>query len=240
MDRFTICVLLYGSDEHGWLHQRCLESLINVLPREAAEIRIGLNDVTSEVSVGLISRLITTFDSVRIFGGPNIGKYPRMREMLEDANREFVMWFDDDSFLKPELGSSSGLSPVWAWLDEIALSLHRRPGVLGARYRQRWAAGRQDWLKQHPKYRGVPLDPNYEQFITGGWWVAPLSVLRTLDWPGEALYHNGGDRLLGSLALQNGFELVPFRRGVAINADRLGRESRAPRRGINTRGLGDG
>lgn len=232
--RFSICVLLYGGDEFGWLHRRCLESLLCTLPGQAAEVRIGLNAVTSAAWTELLPRLTAHFDSVQVFAGENVGKYPRMREMLQTATREYVVWYDDDTFNRAEL-----IGCAQAWLDEIAGLLTKRPGVLGALYRKRWTPGRREWLQQQPGYRGRPVDPKYERFITGGWWVSQLAILRALDWPRAELYHNGGDRLLGSLMLQNNYELVPFRRGVAINADQDGNESKAPRRGISMRGLGD-
>lgn len=234
MDRFTICVLLYGGDEYAWLHNRCLESLMTELPREGAEFRIGLNDMTCVSTSMLMGQFQQHFGdaNVIVYGNDNIGKYPRMREMLTYADRPYVMWFDDDSYLKPgECGK--------AWLDEICRLQEATPGVLGSVYRQRWRPQRVDWIERHPKFRGKPLDPENEIFVTGGWWVAPLAMLRELDWPQKELYHNGGDRLLGTLATQNGYRLIQFNKGVAINADAAGLESKAVRRGISTRGLGD-
>lgn len=236
MDRFTICVLLYGGDEYAWLHSRCLESLMDGLPRHGADFRIGLHDMTSLSTVMLLNRFRDYFGDLRVttYGAENIGKYPRMRQMLADVDdcRPYVMWFDDDSYLKSgECGRD--------WLDQICRLQEEGPGVLGSIYRQRLRPTRRAWLEAHPKFRGKPLDPEQEYFVTGGWWVAPIAMLRELDWPQKELYHNGGDRLLGTLATQNGYRLIQFNKGVAINADAGGLESKASRRGISTKGLGD-
>jgi hypothetical protein len=238
MRRFSICVLLYGDDQHAWLHTRCLESIVSSLPLDDMELRIGLNAVTSQATWNRVNELAAHLgpERVRLFAGENIGKYPRMREMFATITRPYVAWWDDDSYLLPELRIPGAGQ---AWLNRIAELLRSKPGVLGAVYRRRWRAQHKAWLQQQPGYRGVPLDPLYEKFVTGGWWVAPVAMLRELAWPPLELHHNGGDRLLGSLALQHQYSLIPFRHGVAINADADGRESQAPRRGLNTKPLGD-
>lgn len=236
MHRFAICVLLYGGDEYAWLHSRCLESLMNTLPAEGAEIRLGLNAMTAKPTLDLILRVNDHFGdgNVSVFDGPNIGKYPRMREMLADVDRPYVMWFDDDSFLRPNEIIAD------LWLDNLASRMSVEPtGMVGAIYRQQLSKRRRAWLQTHPKFRNQPLHPVYEYFITGGWWAAPTKMLRTLEWPQPELYHNGGDRLLGTLATQNGYRLIDFHEGVAINADASGADSQAPRRGLKTKGLGD-
>ena len=153
--------------------------------------------------------------------------------MFQTVDRPYVMWFDDDSFLQPEAGDPT-------WLDSIDSRL-REPdvGMLGGVYHQRLKEQRRQWLERHPKYRGMPLHPMYEYFVTGGWWTAKMDLLRELEWPQTDLYHNGGDRLLGTLMTQAGYRLSDYRRGVAINADAQGVESAAPRRGIRSKGLGD-
>jgi hypothetical protein len=235
LTQFSICVLLYGGDEHATLHARCLTSLMCGLPREGVELRLGLNQVTSQATRMLIDRLVTHFGeaNVRIFDGGNIGKYRRMREMFCDIARPYVMWFDDDSYLKPGGGSE-------AWLADIASRMAAADaGVLGGVYRQQLSPIRRSWLERHPGYRGILLGTKYEYFVTGGWWVAQTALLRELDYPEAALHHNGGDRLLGTLVTQAGRKLIDFRDCVAINANQFGDESTAPRRGLNMKGLGD-
>lgn len=234
MHRFSICALLYGGQEYAWLHDRCLTSFMSVLPRENAEIRIGMNEVTADSTHVLVEKLTEHFGNVQIFAGGNIGKYPRMSHMFSTIDRPYMMWFDDDSFLKPEL-----IGQGQAWLDKIVQLQEKTPGILGATYNQHWTGRHRRWVMSHPLYKGVPLHPTHEQFITGGWWVAPMQTLRMLAWPNMDLYHNGGDRMLGWVARQNRVPLLRFFEGVAINADASGAESTAPRRGLNTKGLGD-
>lgn len=237
MRRFVICSLLYGGEEFGWLHQRCLKSIAAALPAQDMEWRIGLNDMTAASTHMLLADLQQTLgERIRLFSGENVGKYPRMREMLADTTRKFVMWFDDDSFLRPELAVPG--AAAW-WLDRIVELQYKTPGILGAIYRRRWTPARLEWFKAQPGYCGREMDQQFEKFVTGGWWVAPRTWLQKLNWPPAELHHNGGDCLLGSLTLQNGGALISFRHGVAINADADGRESKARRRGLNTKPLGD-
>lgn len=237
MHRFTVCVLLYGDDTHAWLHRRCLESIMCALPLQDLELRVGLNDVTASATRLYLSSISDQLGGcLQVFSGENIGKYPRLAQMLQTVTRPYVMWFDDDSYLRPDLYVPGAGQ---AWLNRIAELQASRPGVLGAIYRRKWRPKRLQWFQSLPGYKGKPVDPQFERFVTGGWWVAPVAMLRELAWPPPELHHNGGDCLLGGLAVQAGYSLIDFRHGVAINADAHGNESKAPRRGLNTKSLGD-
>lgn len=232
----TVCVLLYGGDEHAWLHQRCLASL-RMLPRDRCHFRLGLNAVTAESTQALVSKFQKWAGvDCELFQGENIGKYPRMREMLKAPHTaRHIMWFDDDSYLRWDFFEKERLD-VKDWFDGLTARLDMRPGILGSVYYKHmshtyWAwARREKWFSQasdneHPRVR----------FVTGGWWMASRDVLSQLNYPPEDLHHNGGDTLLGHMLASQGFAIHRYNDGVAINADRDGNESRSERRGITER-----
>lgn len=229
---FSVCALLYGGDEFWPLHQRCLESLRR-LPKERCELRIALNAVTCQKTRELIDEITADWGvGSRILTGENLPKYRRMRELLDLAPLcRSVMWFDDDSYIKPEIENLDD------WLDRIGLALANSGQALGSLYRIAWRPGQQDWVKQQPWYMGRPLlDPI--TFITGGWWAIRTDVLLATGWPWPELSHNGGDVMLSVCLEQKGYTKVHFNKGVGINADSTGRESNAPRRGLSEPPIG--
>ena len=236
---FTICVLLYG--DHRILAQRCLSSITNNIPREALNLRVGLNAV-SDATRAFVDELIqnnqllpeNVYDEVA-----NIKKYPMMRKMLWDPENPietpFVMWFDDDSYL-------DYTGPNWLEEVDAALSTGGRPHMLGSIYSQRFSGNQADWLKAQPWYTGREFERKNNRdifrFATGGWWCVSTEVLRKWNWPDPAIVHRGGDCALGELLRQQGLRLQQFRKGVRINADASGRESKARRRGHDEKPVG--
>lgn len=167
----------------------------------------------------------------------NVGKYPMMRAMfahqagsLGAGVRENVlrMWFDDDSYLREEAAGDS----YW-W--RVVAAMAGEVDLLGAVYKQRWREHQKDWIRRQPWYASPPAVElgSHAVFATGGWWVANPGLLRVWDYPFPWLHHRGGDTMLGELVRQCGGSLYSFRDGVAINADEMGRESQAKRRGID-------
>lgn len=230
--QFSVCALLYGGDEFWSLHQRCLESLRR-LPKDRCELRIALNAVTCQKTQELVHEIAADWGvGSRILVGENLPKYRRMRELLDLAPlHSNVMWFDDDSYLKPELARLDD------WLDVVASCLKHSGQALGSLYRIKWRPGQQDWVRAQPWYSGKPL-PEVITFITGGWWAIRSEVLADTGWPWAELSHNGGDVMLAVCLEQKGYTKVHFNKGVGINADSEGRESAAIRRGLSEPPIG--
>ena len=236
---FTICVLLYG--DHRILAQRCLSSITNNIPREALNLRVGLNEIGASTRT-LVDELIqnnlllpeNVYDEA-----VNIKKYPMMRQMLWDPDNPidtpFVIWFDDDSYVDHK-GSS--------WLDTVdaALGTTDQPQMLGSIYSQHFTGNQADWIKAQPWYTGRAFSRkggrDTFQFPTGGWWCISTEILRKWNWPDPTILHRGGDCALGELIRQQGIRLQQFRKGVRINADASGRESKAKRRGHDEKPIG--
>lgn len=240
---FTICVLLYG--DHAGLARRCLASICTNCPGLTAKsLRIGMNAVGSEteeyvnslVAAGVVSE-------ENLWRSPtNLHKYPLMRRMFYGDSQhapihtKYVMWFDDDSFIKPPPPNASAhfLQSV-----EAAMRPQERtaPHMLGSIYQIRLYGQQEDWIKAQWWYTGKPVvDP--VRFATGGWWTALMATMWQLNYPWPSLDHRGGDVMLGACMHQQGFLVSNYRGRVAINADDNGAESKAKRRGFDSQPIG--
>lgn len=232
MTTISVGILLYGP--HADLAKRCLGSIkATIDPSVVSEIRLGLNACCEEArgiaeafakDIGVRCLVYEPVDRA------NRLKYPMMRKMWHDPERPveapYAMWFDDDSYLT--------CTRSW-WKDIAAASMNFR--LIGAKYKMRspYPGPLLRAIQAQPWYTGQNVQPPYlPSFCTGGWWVAPYAVLKKWNYPFPALKHNGGDTILGELFRQQGFDLTHMNRGVKINADSMGRESKAERRGAST------
>jgi hypothetical protein len=241
---FSVNVLLYGN--YPQLAVRCLCSVICTADWDViGELRLGLNAVskaTRDVALAAAGGVPCDVHVYEEAGGRNVWKYPMMRRMLHDPDRpvvpQFVMWFDDDSYVMDGLDSRKALGSTW-WRRVLDVARDGTPtgNLVGSKYRLVCGLkpGQAEGIKAQKWYNGQPVAGNYTpQFIQGAWWVARTSVLQTWDYPFKELRHNNGDVLLGELYRQRGYGLRHFNEGVAINADERGKESGARRRGDTT------
>ena len=233
MADFTVCVLLYGN--HTDLARRCLDSIITRLPPEQYQLRVGLNEVCPATRIYVHGLALTGRLDMRIYeSSDNIHKYPLMRRMLHDPaaplRTPYVIWFDDDSYL---------IGDYRNWLDLVRDQMARAV-MIGGKYTMQLAGNQYLWIRDQPWYTGRPVINPADKipFITGGWWTLRTEVLTKHDWPSTELDHRGGDVMLGALCRQQGYAMASFREGVAINADAQGHESKAPRRGFDSRPVG--
>jgi hypothetical protein len=160
----------------------------------------------------------------------NVLKYPMMRRMFYDTDRplaERVMWFDDDSYLKSS-------DPV-KWWETVDTVWQPHPTLLGSLYYAGYQFTPEELagMRTEAWYTGQGT-PKKLLFVTGGYWQANTAFLQRWDYPIKRLRHNGGDVLLGYICYQQGIKLTSFKHDVAINANRFGHESQAPRRGTTT------
>jgi hypothetical protein len=229
---FNVYVLCYGS--YPALARRCLDSigrrlLVKAEPQLVRRVIIGLNEVSDDTArlVADFSRVVSPLVPVFTFNSPvNRLKYPLMREMFKMGpidDVDYLMWFDDDSFLKDDFRFEEGLRP---FLE------HEHPDMLGARYYMRLVGNQAAWIEAQPWYNQRRVQRGrLVTFITGGWWCLRPSVVTRWGWPPDGITHRGGDVMLGELFRQQDLVLRHFNQGVAINADAQGRESKAERRG---------
>lgn len=228
MPDFTVCVLLYGDYPH--LAQRVLPNLEPYLGQ--FDLRIGLNDVSDrtrrfvnawgEHNAATVSTLL--FES-----GHCTVKYPLMRSMfLQDPIKtRNVMWFDDDSYIRP--GSPANFFHHMG--DEL-----KKHAAVGSKYKIKLGTKQKNWVQDQDWYKGKSLDN--VSFLTGGWWCLRTDIIQKYSWPLPELYHRGGDVMLGVLLNQQGLTMGQHKEWVAINADGEGKESKAVRRGFDEKPIG--
>jgi len=237
---FSICVLLYGN--YPDLARRCLESIEQSL-REGkdfvADIRLGLNAVAPPVFDYVQEWAKQTAAKYRLpvilFLPPhNVGKYPLMRRMFFQPSfplANYVMWFDDDSYLTPRPG-------WWPRVHEAirdAEMIGQSQWVIPAHGNQWEWVRTQPWFNPNSDPPWIIKDRPHFRFCQGAWWVIHAEILHRYDWPPQEFRHQGGDSLLGELLRQQGLRLGEFTEGVRVNADARGVHSAAPRRGRKER-----
>jgi len=235
MNRFTVCVLLYG--DHFELARRCLGSLERSFSdghEYVVDCRLGLNEAceaTYEFVHQWAERLWRTYavPTLVLQSEHNILKYPMMRRMFYDAQHELaelVMWFDDDSFLE-------GAAEWWRHVPG-AMEGH---DMIGQHWHLPMVGNQWRWIEEQPWFEPTAgLPPRFGgrrafRFCQGGWWVIRQDVLTRFDWPIKELRHDGGDSILGELCRHQGLRTAQFSYGVRINADESGRTSGMDRRG---------
>lgn len=219
---FTVCTMIYG--DYPKLARKLLESLN--YPVHVTEFRIGLNEVSERVEAYVRQWAANTSSRipVRIFQeheNKNVGKYPLMRQMLRyEGLDQKVMWFDDDSYLDETVNHK--------WWEDIR-KLSKTAEQIGSihfiiqRGRQFEAIAKQPWYGKKPLNHRTKF-----RFATGGWWVADSKFLLKWDYPFKALYHNGGDSILGEVIRQQGLRLIDFKGGMQCHCESC------MRRGIKT------
>ena len=253
--KFDVMVLTYG--DHPAFIRRCLQSIADNVTRDTfgddridgvRRVHVAMNDpapstrrIVSEFEdrlYGVVGYpVVISHQAFAVADGQpvNVGKYPMMRYLLDDGGHAFsgssaerVMWFDDDSFIRPR---SADL--VSFWLQAAAASAFH--DVNGYPYSTQTTEAWREAVKRQSWYAGQePLA--YVKFITGGFWIAPRQFLRRYDYPFPDLFHNGGDVILGELVRQHNGTFGTFRHEhVGINADLAGAESKAKRRGLSTK-----
>jgi predicted RNA-binding protein with RPS1 domain len=120
MPKFSIGLLLYGQQVQ--LHQRCVESVSQLLLSDrldlVCDVRIGLNNTHPAAVRFAVELSRKTGKRVLAYtpqwpSGSPAYKYPVLRKMLFDTAdpvADWVLWFDDDSFVRPTPG----------WLERAA------------------------------------------------------------------------------------------------------------------------
>lgn len=230
-----VCVLCYGC--HLNVIQRCISSIRHYVDCPGvSQLRIGMNAVTQDVREHIVEEVQGLKIPALLFSeatNQNVGKYPLMRQMFryKTPDTRDVMWFDDDSFIRP-------VAPLNFW-ETISTYLNDAEQV-GSIYRLQgsWNGNQRSVIVKQPWYTGKPWAEGYRvKFATGGWWAARLTVLLQHDYPFPDMYHNGGDAILGELMYQQNYRIFQHNKFVGINADEQHNESRAPRRGLSTKPL---
>jgi hypothetical protein len=211
---FSVCVLLYGN--YANLAKKLLSSLVN--NSNVVDFRIGLNEVCAETKDYVQSWALQRMHSTPVYiyeenEGRNIGKYPLMRAMFKDSYplAKKVMWFDDDSYVDHRAGK--------AWWDATAIASQNKTQI-GSVHIIIQRGKQYEVIQQQPWYNRKVMNHRHRfQFATGGWWVTDSSFLLKWDYPFPAIYHNGGDSILGELIRQQNATLYNYSQGVKCHCE---------------------
>jgi hypothetical protein len=216
---FSVCATFYG--DYPQLAKRLLDSLSCYCC--VRDFRFGLNAVSEATRSCVEAWALQQHANTPVFlyeeaNSKNVGKYPLMRQMFTDTRKiaPKIMWFDDDSYLDETAGSG-----WWNKINAVSKS-HTQVGVIHTliqRNRQFEVIARQPW------YTGEIVNARHRfSFATGGWWVADSSFLLKWDFPFKALYHNGGDSILGELLRQQRKQIATFAGGVQCHCESCARK----------------
>jgi hypothetical protein len=222
----TVCALFYG--DHAALARRCLASLEALAATGRVRLRLAANEPCDETKA-LLAAAAAWPAVERVLVSPiNYCKYPLMSQLFYEQAlaAPYVVWFDDDSCLRPGVDAA-------AWLDGLARQM-ADADMVGALYRIRLGGKQHLWVRSRPWYAGKPVPPGHQvTFATGGWWCVKASVLTRWGWPEAEVRHRGGDVMLGELCRQQGYRLVQYNRGVAINAGDDLKQCTSKKRGVD-------
>jgi hypothetical protein len=221
--KLTLFVLCYG--DHLDLAERCIESIVNTLPKERFDLRVALNQPSPELAT-YVGSLHNAGIVTKVY--PDHGdrkKYPAMRQMFWDEacpiRTPYVCWFDDDSWCR---------QANWAALLAKTITANHQHGgrLYGAwHYHDLMTVKRQNPLAQGEKWfrnalwwrgknlytgSGKRIASNGSQivFASGGFWALATHVIREANIPDERLVHNGGDITIGAQVTQAGYKVVDF------------------------------
>jgi hypothetical protein len=223
--RLTICVLCYGN--YPELAKKCLTSILNTVPPERIDLRIG----TNEIGPDTLSYLKTLPATKLYVNSTNRYKYPIMREMLWDKNTpintNYVVWFDDDTWVvKPDWVSDLCQTIIdnhhynyrmFGSMMYHDLSIYSKGGARPDLWFRTadWFRGRNFRVRggQQEAVNGSVID-----FAVGWCWAMATDAIRMANIPDVRLKHNGGDITIGEQMHQAGFGIKQWNKGKSLIA----------------------
>lgn len=245
----TVCILTYGGFTPYF--SRCLGSVLDTTPLDKIELRLGFNQAAenyrhalerlqpatmrTELASDTLTRVyLRTAEGLLVRAWrseENLYKEPMARLLYYDVplDTEYVVWFDDDSFVLP------------GWWEELQPFLVAGYDYIGQPWWVDYLPGQEEMIKHQPWYRDVLFELREGRcgvhFMTGGFIVVRSDSLRQANfpdiqftWKGDNLKQYGGDTLLGEIARQLGWRQASHYENVMVNVDLEGRHP-APRRG---------
>jgi len=222
----TVYGLLYGDDHK--LHRRFLDSLFKHTPYVNINIRLWCNTVCEATKRYLaaerkkhISQMLPGETLDFHLSDVNTPKYKAMELMFHELwvpQSEWVVWFDDDSYID---------KPDWCIKTVAHIKANPKACYIGQPWFVHHLPGQWDFIKKADWYQGLPPEqcPTRTKGVTkpgitfaqGAYWWLHTGLLNKLNWPDPRLNHNGGDTLLGEAIRQQGLPLTKFNYGVQIN-----------------------
>jgi hypothetical protein len=230
---FCVCILFYGSDDYcRYLAERVLNRPMAQLAKLGVEFRFGFNAIGAASRQFIEQQLADSFAGAYVVDCPeNIFKYPIMRRLFYDRllTRQFVLWFDDNSYILPDTDAEHWLARIERQLNACHL--------LGSVYTGKLVGNQKNWIAAQSWYANKP--PNdYVKYVIDSWWAARTEKLLIQNWPAVDIRHHGGDIMLGEFCRQQDLSICHFRDGVAINTNSSGVEGVKISRGFDAPPVG--
>lgn len=224
-----ICVLCFSSDhteeyDHFDIISRCLKSIVSKTHPHLYTLHIGCNNLSPR-AMALVDQLVATYGATKYIGVPTrdihgkmvYPKYPLMRKMYNSTNSEWVVWFDDDSYVvEPD------------WLEKLEETINRHPWAdqFGKRLEFHFPTsekGTIEWIKSATWYNS---EKNFEYrntpdgevivvpFIHGAFYAISRKAINVCNIPDIRIFHNRGDWTTGTALYHNDFKISHFLHGV--------------------------
>ena len=222
--KMTVFLLCYGP--HTNLAKRSCESILDTIPPERLDLRVGVNEACKPTVDYLRSIPATKL----YLNTENKYKYPLMREMFWDEKcpitTNSLTWFDDDTW-----------SVTPRWIDDLCETIianhhynYRMFGTLMSHdlaiYKNTQLSA--SWFKRAQWYKGRNLRvrgqkaeaPNGSviDFAVGWCWALEVAAMRAANIPDVRLRHNGGDITIGEQMHQAGYLIQQWNRGKSLIA----------------------
>ncbi len=216
--KVTIFILSWGDNLE--LLKKCLGSIVDTVPRHRRDIRIALNQPSSNV-IGFVSTLDRLDVSKVYLDRTDRKKYPAMHEMFNDSEHpvttRYLFWFDDDT---------KAVDPLWLpkVCQMIVLNHPQKVRLYGKKMGHDIASYQKNghrpdtwfreatWWENNPlKLKGLArVGPNGSviEFVAGYFWAMATEMIGRAEIPDVRLNHNGGDITIGAQIHQAGFKIM--------------------------------
>jgi len=236
-----ICVLTFSSNhsteyDHFEIINRCLTSITDNTDRDLYNLHIGCNNLSTR-AMELVDGLVDRYGAVKYIGEPAMSaygktvypKYPVMKKIYRKTESEWVVWFDDDSYVRET-----------DWLERLEETINANPlaDQFGNQLYYAFPANQEkillDWIqsaawyntKRNFKFKYSQLSGEKVisvPFIHGAFYAINRKAIKACDIPDGRLFHNNGDWTTGLALFLNSFSISNFTHGIVMdNALRRG------------------
>lgn len=192
MINFEVLICCYG--DYYSISQRCIDSILKYKTLDNLKIHIGLSECADKTKNYFRNLLDHQHIDTLIESNININKDPMMRLLLDLVNTDYMVWFDDDSYVNS-----------YGWDQKLQQQIeHTKVDVLGFPHvvgyndtYKKFLYSRQWW---NNKIRAD--SSNTCHFPVGGLWAARCEYLRKYNYPDRNMIKKHGDMLVGDLLFQ--------------------------------------
>ena len=226
-----ICVCTYSSEhteanDHFNLITRCLLSIVNNTDPSLYTLHIGCNNLSLR-AMAFVDWLVSCYGAKKYIGNPSkdvngctiYPKYPLMAEMYDSSDGEWVVWFDDDSYVTAAdwLETLEDKINNTAMVDQFG---EQSLIVLSPCHQEQWIEPSVWYSAGKINYQNFPEGKRIvSPFIVGGFYAISRKAINVCRIPDPRLVHNNGDWTTGMALHHQGFKISNHNYGVIINSE---------------------